>query len=84
VPAVPDLNEALTRFRFERPATEPSLRIANYEMETSALYGLSGLLGHRACTVCAVVANRLRKEYTKDHHVAVERMIDMVLERVAG
>lgn len=84
VPAVPDLNEALTRFRFERPAPEPPLRIANYEMETSALYGLSGLLGHRACTVCAVVANRLRKEYTKDHHVTVERMIDMVLERVAG
>jgi uridine phosphorylase len=53
-------------------------------METSALYGLSGLLGHRACTVCAVVANRLRKEYSRDHHATVERMIGQVLERVLG
>ena len=83
VPAVPDLNEALTSFIFPTDGPGPDQRILNYEMETSALYGLSGLLGHRACTVCTVVANRLRKEYTKDHHAAVERMIDMVLERVA-
>lgn len=84
VPAIPDLNESFTSFVFPRSAPANDLRIVNYEMETSALYGLSGVLGHRACTVCAVVANRLRKEYTKDHHTAVDRMIDMVLERVAG
>ncbi len=84
VPAVPDINESFTSFVFPRSAPANDLRIMNYEMETSALYGLSGVLGHRACTVCAVVANRLRKEYTKDHHSAVDRMIDMVLERVAG
>ncbi|MFT3885378.1 MAG: nucleoside phosphorylase [Flavobacteriales bacterium] len=78
IPAVEGLNDAFTSFRYE------DLRITNYEMETSALYGLSGLLGHRACTVCAVVANRLRKEYSKDHHAAIERMIDLVLDRVAG
>lgn len=84
IPAVADLNDALGSFTY--PSTTPgeTLRIANYEMETSALYGLSGILGHRACTICTVVANRLRKEYSKDHHAAIERMIDQVLERVAG
>src|SRR5690606_21775730 len=78
VPSVGDLNEKLTSFRHEE------LRLLNFEMETSALYGLSGLLGHRACTVCTVVANRLRKEYSKDHHTAIDRMIGQVLERLAG
>ncbi|MFN3876267.1 MAG: nucleoside phosphorylase [Flavobacteriales bacterium] len=76
-PSVDGLNEQLGAFAHD------GLRIANYEMETSALYGLAGLLGHRACTVCCVVANRLRKEYSKDHHAAVDAMIDEVLERVA-
>jgi uridine phosphorylase len=84
VPSVPDLNESFTSFRYPAPPPGEELRIANFEMETSAMYGLSGLLGHRACTICAVVANRLRKEYTKDHHAAIERMIDQVIERVAG
>lgn len=84
VPAVPDLNDAFTAFRYANDGSTPDLRITNYEMETSALYGLSGLLGHRASTICAVVANRLRKEYSKDHHAAIDRMIELVLERVAG
>ncbi len=77
-PSVDGLNEAFSSFAHD------GLRATNYEMETSALYGLAGLLGHRACTVCAVVANRLRKEYSKDHHAAIDRMIEEVLERVAG
>ncbi|MBK7946444.1 MAG: nucleoside phosphorylase [Flavobacteriales bacterium] len=77
-PSVDGLNEALSAFAHD------GLRATNFEMETSALYGLSGLLGHRACTVCCVVANRLRKEYSKDHHAAVDAMIAEVLERVAG
>lgn len=77
-PSVDGLNERLSSFAHD------GLRATNYEMETSALYGLGALLGHRACTVCAVVANRLRKEYSKDHHAAIDRMIDEVLERVAG
>lgn len=78
IPSVGDLNERFTSFRHE------DLRLLNYEMETSALYGLSGLLGHRACTVCAVIANRLRMEYSKDHDVTVDRMIGQVLERLVG
>lgn len=78
LPSVGDLNEAFTSFRYE------DLRILNLEMETSALFGLSGLLGHRACTVCTVVANRLRKEFSRDHHAAVDRMIQQVLDRMVG
>ena len=78
VPSVAGLNEAFTSFRHE------DLRLLNFEMETSALYGLSELLGHRACTICTVVANRLRMEYSKDHHTAIDRMIGQVLERLAG
>ena len=59
-------------------------RATNFEMETSALYGLAGMLGHRVCTVCTVVANRLRKEYSKDHHAAIDRMIKEVLERATA
>jgi uridine phosphorylase len=78
IPSVGGLNETFTSFRHE------DLRLLNFEMETSAMYGLSGLLGHRACTVCTVVANRLRKEYSEDHNAAIGRMIEQVLERMVG
>lgn len=76
IPSIDGLNERLSAFAHE------GLRGSNFEMETSALYGLGGLLGHRCATVCTVVANRLRKEYSKDHHTAIDRMITEVLERV--
>ncbi len=78
IPSVGGLNETFTSFQHE------DLRLLNFEMETSAIYGLSGLLGHKACTVCTVVANRLRKEYSNDHQAAIGRMIDQVLERMVG
>lgn len=78
LPSVDGLNERISSFAHEE------LRATNYEMETSALYGLGGMLGHRTCTVCCVVANRLRKEYSKDHHAAIDQMIAQVLERLAG
>ncbi|MEO8069636.1 MAG: nucleoside phosphorylase [Flavobacteriales bacterium] len=83
VPSVDTINDAFTSFVSTVDDLE-GLRITNYEMETSALFGLSGLLGHKAATVCSVVANRLRKEYSKDHHKAIERMIEQVLARVIG
>lgn len=76
VPALPDLNEKLGSFRHE------GLMVTNFEMETSALYGLGGLLGHQTCTVCAIIANRVRGEYSKDYHPAVDRLIRTVLERL--
>jgi uridine phosphorylase len=78
LPSVDGLNERLSAFAHE------GLRTVNFEMETSALYGLGGMLGHRVCTVCTVVANRLRKEYSKDHHSAIDRMIMEALERATA
>lgn len=75
-PWVEDFNQQLTDFKFKEN------HITNFEMETSALYGLGALLGHQTCTVCAIIANRVAKEYSKDYHAAVEKLIKLVLERL--
>lgn len=75
-PWVEDFNQQLTDFKFKEN------RITNFEMETSALYGLGSLLGHQTCTVCAIIANRVAKQYSKNYHVAVEQLIQLVLERL--
>lgn len=74
----PEYNERMSSFRYQNEM------VSNYEMETSALYGLSRALGHRACTVCAIIANRLRKEYSKDYQVTVKQMVGEVLERLTS
>jgi len=56
--------------------------VTNFEMETSAIYGLAALGGHRACTVCAVIANRLQKAYSRNAHQTVDRLITFVLEKL--
>ncbi len=55
-------------------------RIANFEMETSAIYGLGKLLGHQCLSVNVIVANRVRKEFSKDGKAAVEGLIKKGLE----
>ena len=52
-------NEILAQFDYQ------GVKITNFEMETSNLYGLSALLGHKACTICAIIANRSRGEFSK-------------------
>jgi uridine phosphorylase len=76
IPAANELNEHFSRFEHN------GLHCLNYEMETSALYGLGAMLGHRTCTVCTVVANRYAKAFSSDHEGAVENMIDHVLSRI--
>ena len=75
-PSLPDLNEKLESFFFN------NLRITNFEMETSALYGLGKLLGHECVTACAIIANRVSRTYSKDYQSAVNNLIAMVLERL--
>jgi uridine phosphorylase len=58
------------------------LPFTNMEMETSALYALSRLLGHRALSLSVVIANRPNKTFSKDHRPAMEKLIETVLERV--
>jgi uridine phosphorylase len=76
-PALPDLNEKLGSFR------HGNLRITNFEMETSALYGLGNLLGHQCLTVCAIIANRVAREYSRNYKSAVNSLVRLVLERLA-
>ena len=51
-------------------------------METSAIYGLSKLLGHKAITVNSVIANRRRGEFSADHAASEKNMIEWVLDRI--
>ena len=75
-PTIANIADMLTSFRYN------DRTIGNFEMETSALYGLSGLLGHRALTVCVIVANRVRNEFSQDYKSAIERLIKHVLGHV--
>ena len=74
--AFPELNHLIESFDYE------GSRIANFEMETSALYGLGRMLGHETLTVCTIVANRVNHSYAKDYQGDIERLIRLVLERV--
>ncbi len=73
----PDLNDKMHNFSFG------GLRIINYEMESSALFGLSALLGHRAICICSVIANRITGEFVKDHKSVVQDLISFTLDRIA-
>ena len=74
----PDLIDRLSTFAFGPH------RITNFEMETSAIYGLGKIMGHQCLSLSAIVANRIRKEFSKDGNAAVEAMIVKSLEIVAG
>ncbi|MGE4513945.1 MAG: nucleoside phosphorylase [Chryseobacterium sp.] len=58
------------------------LGVTNFEMETSAIYAFSKLLGHKAITVNNVIANRRRGEFSADHHASEKKLIDWVLDRI--
>ncbi len=73
----PTINKKLSEFRYQ------GFRITNYEMECSAIYGLSMLLGHRAATICAIIANREAGTYSKDYKLVVKELIHFVLDRLA-
>lgn len=74
----PDLIDRLTQFRFGQH------RITNFEMETSAIYGLGKLLGHQCLSLSAIIANRISKELSKDGNAAVENMIQKALNIISG
>ena len=59
-------------------------RITNFEMETSALYGLGGMLGHNTATVCAIIANRYTKTFSQNYKETVVKLIELLLERMTA
>ena len=73
-----ELNAKIESFRFgER-------RITNFEMEGSALAGLAALMGHRAATICTIIAQRVAKNACTDYKPFVRRMIEMALDKLAA
>jgi uridine phosphorylase len=73
----PELVDRLTEFRFGQH------RISNFEMETSAIYGLGRLLGHHCLSLNAIIANRIAKEFTKDAPSLIDSLIKKVLETIS-
>ena len=74
--ADPTQNQKVENFEYE------GWKITNFEMESSALAGLSRLLGHKATTCCMVIANRLIKEANPNYKNSIDTLIKIVLERI--
>ena len=71
------LNEKIESFGYE------GRRITNFEMEGSALAGLAALMGHRAATICTIIAQRVALDACTDYKPFVRRMIATALDRLA-
>ena len=57
-------------------------KITNFEMETSALYSLSTMLGHEAMTVCDIIANRVTDNFNPNYKESMRKLIQMMLDRL--
>ncbi|MBS1607602.1 MAG: nucleoside phosphorylase [Bacteroidetes bacterium] len=73
----PHLIDNMTKFNFGQH------RISNFEMETSAIYSLGRLLGHHCLSLNAIIANRVRKEFSKDAGTAVQKLIEKVVTTIS-
>ena len=74
--ADPHLNDKIEKFSFD------NYKITNYEMEGSAIAGLASLMGHRAMTVCCIIANRRVEAANTDYKPYIEKLVQTVLERI--
>jgi uridine phosphorylase len=71
----PELNEKMNTFDHN------GLRITNFEMETSVIYGLSKLLGHNALSLNAIIANRVNGDFSKNPRKTVEQLVEYALDK---
>jgi uridine phosphorylase len=74
--AFPELNKQIEEFRYNQH------KITNFEMESSAIYGLSKMLGHEALTVCLIIANRVVLTANENYRDEMKKLIKLVLERL--
>ncbi len=74
--AEPELNDRIEKFSYK------NYKITNYEMEGSAIAGLAGLMGHKAMTVCCIIANRRVEAANTDYKSFIDKLIYTVLERI--
>ena len=75
--AYPENNHKMEAFQYQ------GWRICNFEMESSALYGLGKMMGHNCLTICAVIANRVSEKFCVDYHPYVEKLVRNTLDRLA-
>lgn len=75
-PADPDLNKKIMTFNYKGQV------ITNFEMESSALAGLGALLGHKAMTVCAIIAGRVAHNMNTEYKGTIDKLITTVLDRI--
>lgn len=74
--ADPNLNEKIEKFEYQ------GLKITNFEMESSAVEGLSQLMGHQALTCCMVIANRLARKANAGYKNSIDGLVKLVLDRI--
>lgn len=74
--ASPTLNRTIEQFEYN------GRRITNYEMESAPLQGLGRLMGHKAMTVCTIIANRMNTDANPNYKTAVTDLIATVLDRI--
>ena len=72
----PENNRKIEAFNYN------GLRVCNFEMESSALYGLGKMMGHNCLTICAVVANRVTEKFATDYHPYIKKLVIQTLERL--
>ena len=80
----PEQNAKVEAFRYltHDNGSQREMKICNFEMESSALAGLSSILGHRAMTCCMVIANRYAQEMNTSYKNTIDNLISLVLERI--
>lgn len=79
--AMPHMLEDIESFRFSTDGED--YRITNFEMESSPLAGLAAHLGHNACTVCCIIANRYLKSSNTDYKPIMRQLVETCLDRMA-
>ena len=78
--AMPHMIEDIEKFRFSTGGED--FRITNFEMESSPLAGMAAHLGHNACTVCCIIANRYLKSTNTDYKPIMRKLVEECLERI--
>lgn len=76
--AYPENNHRIEAFHYQ------DWRVCNFEMESSALYGLGKMMGHNCLTICAVIANRVSEKFCTDYHPYINKLIKNTLDRISA
>jgi uridine phosphorylase len=74
----PENNHKIEHFDYQ------GWRVCNFEMESSALYGLGKMMGHNCLTICVAIANRVTEKFTTDYHPYVRKLVESTLERLTA